>query len=90
MIPYSILSTLLSLIILDYQQSAATEQLHQHLTIADSNKNIPAQSAQVEYLQFIRSTYGRQNLTEIAEEFDLKNFEQNFTEFQVNRMKFSS
>nr|XP_027201447.1 crustapain-like [Dermatophagoides pteronyssinus] len=82
MIPYSILSTLLSLIILDYQQSAAMEQLHRQLTIADSNKNIPAQSAQVEYLQFIRSTYGRQNLTEIAEEFDLKNFEQNFTEFQ--------
>ncbi|KAH7636326.1 group 1 mite allergen-like protein [Dermatophagoides farinae] len=52
------------------------------LLIADSNKNIPAQSHQVEYLQFMRSTYGKQNLTEIAEELGLKNYEQNFTEFQ--------
>lgn len=67
------------LIIMD--QSAMGQR--RQLLIADSNKNIPAQSHQVEYLQFMRSTYGKQNLTEIAEELGLKNYEQNFTEFQV-------
>nr|XP_046918228.1 crustapain-like [Dermatophagoides farinae] len=66
------------LIIMD--QSAMGQR--RQLLIADSNKNIPAQSHQVEYLQFMRSTYGKQNLTEIAEELGLKNYEQNFTEFQ--------
>ncbi|XP_075585212.1 crustapain [Dermatophagoides farinae] len=66
------------LIIMD--QSAMGQR--RQLLIADSNKNIPAQSHQVEYLQFMRSTYGKQNLTEIAEELGLKSYEQNFTEFQ--------